>query len=194
MATISEAPAYRAATTARVPIGPQPVTSTFAPSSEPARRAACRQTARGSAIAASDIVIVGAIGMAWPSSTVMLSRKPPWTCGKSHGAAHEPHVEALVVLACAAIAAFVARLARVDGDPHASRHQGHLAADFIDRAGNFVPKRHRLLQPDRSKAPMMVIMQVGTANPAGFDPDPDITRSERGRRRSPRPEGLWDHE
>jgi hydrogenase maturation protein HypF len=43
----------RAATIANIPMGPQPVTSTRLPSSEPARLAACSVTAKGSAKAAS---------------------------------------------------------------------------------------------------------------------------------------------
>jgi hypothetical protein len=45
--------------------------------------------------------------------------------GKSHRAAHEPHVEALVVLPRPTITARVAGLARVDGHPSAWRDPGH---------------------------------------------------------------------
>ena len=47
------APAARAAITLKVPIGPEPVSKPRLPTRSPARRVACRQTERGSAIAAS---------------------------------------------------------------------------------------------------------------------------------------------
>src|SRR5262245_3428580 len=53
VATISRAPCARAAMMVSAPIGPQPVTRTRLPSSEPARATACRVTANGSAKAAS---------------------------------------------------------------------------------------------------------------------------------------------
>jgi hypothetical protein len=49
---IPAAPAARGARHVSAPMGPQPVISTCAPSSGPARLTACRHTARGSAIAA----------------------------------------------------------------------------------------------------------------------------------------------
>jgi len=51
VATICVAPARRAATTSKAPIGPQPVTSTRLPSNGPARCTACSATENGSTIA-----------------------------------------------------------------------------------------------------------------------------------------------
>ena len=72
-------------------------------------------------------------------------------------------------------------------------HAGDLAADLVDRAGDLVPERHRLLQPDGAEAAVMVVVQVGAADAAGFDPNPDIARPERRRPRLPRREGLSEH-
>ncbi len=62
-------------------MGPVPVTSTRCPISEPARRAACRQTASGSAKAAMDSVMPGGTGTACAWLHTSTSRKPPSTCG-----------------------------------------------------------------------------------------------------------------
>ena len=67
---------------ASTPIGPEPVTSTFLPSSGPARLAAWRQTASGSAKAALEALTPSATFTAWRSSITSASRKPPWTWGK----------------------------------------------------------------------------------------------------------------
>ena len=58
--TMCVAPARRAAMTISAPIGPQPVTSTLLPSSEPARRTACSATDSGSAIEPSPSLSVSA--------------------------------------------------------------------------------------------------------------------------------------
>ena len=132
-------------------------------------------------MAASAIVIVGRDG----DGLALVDRdalpEAALDMGKAHGAAHESHVEAVVALSCSTVAARVAWLARVDGDPHAGLHPGHLAADLVDRAGDLVPKRHRLPQADGPEAAVVVIVQVGAANPSGLDPDTDITRPERRR-------------
>ena len=76
-----EAPAQRAAITVSAPIGPQPVTSTFLPSSGPARRTACSATANGSAIAPSRSLRLPASLNACAVSTTISRRNAPCTCG-----------------------------------------------------------------------------------------------------------------
>ncbi len=78
---ISPAPASRAASTARQPIGPQPDTSTLLPSSDPARDTACRQTASGSHTAASDRSVPGDSRTACRAGSVTACRNSPCSCG-----------------------------------------------------------------------------------------------------------------
>ena len=110
---------------------------------------------------------------------------------EAHGAAHEPHVEAVVALSCSTVAARVAWQARVDGDPYARLHPRHLTADLVDRAGDLVPKRHRLPQAHGPESAVVVIVQVGTANPSGLDSDTDITRPNGCRLDILDPKILW---
>ena len=76
VATISAAPARRAAMIASTPIGPQPVTSTCLPSSSPARRVAWMPTDNGSAIAASAADSPFA-RTHWAASAISSSRNAP---------------------------------------------------------------------------------------------------------------------
>ncbi len=62
-------------------MGPQPVTSTDLPTRLPARRVAWRQTASGSAIAASPGVRPSATAHC-DGSTFSTCRNAPWMCGK----------------------------------------------------------------------------------------------------------------
>jgi hypothetical protein len=98
--------------------------------------------------------------------------------GKAHGAPDETHVQALVMLTRAAIAALVARATGIHGHPLTGRDARHFRADLLDRAGNLVPECHRLPDPHRAEAAVMVVMQVGAADPAGCNPDLDIARSK----------------
>jgi hypothetical protein len=102
--------------------------------------------------------------------------KPTLDMRNPHRASHEAHVEALVGAPLATVPARAAWLARVDGHPHARGQVRNLAADFGDRAGDLVPKRHGLLQPDGAKAAMVKVMQIRAANASGFDADADLVR------------------
>ncbi len=82
VATMCVAPARRAAMIASAPIGPQPVTSTRLPSSEPARRTACSATDSGSAIEPSpSLTRVGQPVRLASARTTICWRKAPCTCG-----------------------------------------------------------------------------------------------------------------
>jgi hypothetical protein len=93
---------------------------------------------------------------------------------KPHGTPDESHVETLVVLASPAIPAFVAWPAGIHGNPQARGDARHLTSNLVNGAGNLVPERHRLLQPDGAEAAVIVVVQVRPANAAGLDPNPDI--------------------
>ena len=89
----------------------------------------------------------------------------------AHRAAHEAHVEALIAHALAAMDADAAGTARIDRDARARRKMRNAGADRGDDAGDFVPERHRLLDPHGAEAAVVIIMQVGTADAAGGDLD-----------------------
>ena len=81
VATISRAPCARAAMIASAPIGPQPVTRTRLPSSDPARLTACSVTAKR--LGERRLVDRDVLGhlVALPCSATRLCRNAPWMCG-----------------------------------------------------------------------------------------------------------------
>ena len=81
MVQTSAAPAAFAAPAARMPIGPEPPTSTLAPATPPARFRACSPTASGSASTARDSGSVSGSTRIWSWRTTMYSQNPPWVCG-----------------------------------------------------------------------------------------------------------------
>src|SRR4051812_11809513 len=88
---------------------------------------------------------------------------------EAHRAAVEQHVEAVLLLAFLAVAAMAARKARVHGDALADPDAGDVVSEACDRAGNFVPEDHRLLQPHGAKAAIEIVMQVRAANAASLN-------------------------
>jgi predicted secreted protein len=91
--------------------------------------------------------------------------------GEPHRAAVKQHVEAVLLLALGAVAAGVARPARVHRDPHAGLDGRDLGADARHHAGDLVTEDHRLLQPHRAEAAVVIVVQVGAADAAGLDTD-----------------------
>src|SRR5699024_5917696 len=80
-ATMVSAPAWRAAATARLPIGPAPVTRSVLTRRSPARTTAWYETLNGSDRAARRRDMPSGSGTARSASTTRRSVKPPWTCG-----------------------------------------------------------------------------------------------------------------
>ena len=97
--------------------------------------------------------------------------KPALHVRHPHRAAHEAHVQALIAHPFAAMDTDAAGLARIHGHPNARLEMRHAAADCGDYAGYFMSKRHRLLDPHRAEAAMMVVVQVRAADAAGGDLD-----------------------
>ncbi len=93
----------------------------------------------------------------------------------AHRAAHETHVQALVVQAFATMNADPARTARIHRDAHTRCKVRHALTDRGDDACDLVAERHRLLDPHRAEAAMVIIMQIGAADAAGCDLDADLT-------------------
>src|SRR5829696_10053718 len=176
--TISAAPALRAASRVSMPMGPAPVISTFRPRSAPARFTACRHTASGSPNAAFSSARLAGTFTHCRSSATSRWRKPPCTCGK-HRAAVEQHVEAMPREALEAVAAGVAWAARIDRDLVARPHPIDERADGGNGAGDLVAENHRLLDPDRAEAAVLVIVQIRAADAADGDAHLDVLRPER---------------
>ena len=81
VAVTSDAPSATAAATRHNPIGPDPVTSTFWPSTPPAIRIACSATASGSARDASRSDNPSGSSRIMKSLASRYSLIPPWVCG-----------------------------------------------------------------------------------------------------------------
>src|SRR6185369_7352585 len=77
-----------------------------------------------------------------------------------------------------AIAAGAARPARVHGDALAYLDACDLRADARHRTGDLVAEDHRLLEPHRAEAAVVVIVQVGAADAARLDAHFDIARAQ----------------
>lgn len=103
--------------------------------------------------------------------------KKPLHMREAHGAAEEPHVEALVALIPQAEVAMPARHAGIDRHLITRRHAGNPAACLHDAPGNLMAEDHRFLQPDRSEPGMVIIVQVGAADAAPGDLHPNFAWS-----------------
>ena len=99
----------------------------------------------------------------------------------AHGAAVEPHIEAVDLLAHLAEPAMATRPARRDGNAVAWRNVIHGRTNLIDNAGDLVPEDHGLLEHDRADPPLLVVMQIRPANAASFDAHPHFVRPGNGR-------------
>ena len=189
--TISAAPARRAAMATSAPIGPLPLTRMRLPISEPARLVACSATASGSAIAAScsDIALGNRMRLAFAADEDLAKRSLHMR--EAHRAAVEAHVEALVLKTFEAVAAAIARHARIDRDAVSDLDPRGVRPDRFDDAGDLVAEDHRLAQAHDAEAAVVVIVEIRAANSAEADPDAYVMRSELRRRRRPRPEDPW---
>src|SRR5882757_8298184 len=108
-----------------------------------------------------------------------------------HRAAHEAHVEALIAHSLAAVEADAAGLARIHRHPRAGLKLRHIVADGCDHARYLVSERHRLLDPDRAKTAMVIIVQIRTADAAGGDFDADFACARRRVGKAVDPQVFW---
>jgi len=95
--------------------------------------------------------------------------------GKTHGAAVVAHVHALIVRGLAAILATPAGTARINRHQIPHRKALHTLTQGGDAAGHLVAENHRLLDANRAKPAIVVIMQVGSADPSRFHLDKGLT-------------------
>ena len=101
---------------------------------------------------------------------------------RPHGAAVEPHVEAVLLLAGQTELAATAGTARVDRHAIADLDPRHQRADRLNGAGRFVTENERLADANHAEAAISVIVQVGTADAAGTDPQQNLMRHDIGYR------------
>ena len=174
------APAMRAAITHMQPIVPPPVTSTRLPSSEPARRTACRPIDSGSAQAISPSEMsdsVTARELALAHHEVLTEQA---LCVREHaGAAEEEHAPAQVQAPAAAVVALAAGVRGIDGDAVTRLHARDLGADRLDHARGLVPRHQRLADHEGADAAVLPVVQVGAADAAGAQAQPHVVRAER---------------
>jgi hypothetical protein len=98
---------------------------------------------------------------------------------EAHRAAVKAHVEAMVLPALEAVAAMVARTARIDRDGRAGLDPQNLGADGLDHPRDFVAKNHRLAEAHGSKPAVVEIVQVRAADAAEGDAHANVARAER---------------
>ena len=165
---------------ASAPIGPVPVTSTRLPQQGPGLPR--RMQADGKRLGKGGDVQIHA-GRHRESLRLGADQdlaKPALHMRHAHGAAVEPHVEAVIGLAGQAKPAMAARQAGVDRHMVAGPHTRHLGSHIGHLASDFVAQDHRLLDAHRAEAAMAVIMQVRPANPASANPHRHIVRPHGG--------------
>ena len=180
VATISEAPARRAATMQSAPIGPAPRH----------QHALAQQFARAPRRVQADRERLGHRRLAQRHALGDRLRlrlvadqnfaKRALHMREAHRAAVEAHVEAMILFALETISAMVAGPARIDRDARPGLDAFHVRADGLHDARDFVAKDHRLAQPHRAEAAVVVIVQVGTADAAEGDAHADVARAEPG--------------
>jgi len=93
---------------------------------------------------------------------------------KGHGAAVEAHVEALVVQPFLAIAAGPAWPRRRHGDELADVQPLDAGSERLHIGRDLVAEDHRLAQPHRAEAAVIVIVQVAAADAANGEAKPDF--------------------
>lgn len=91
-----------------------------------------------------------------------------------HGTAVKAHLQAVVLLPRQAIAAGIAGAARRYGDTITDSEAGNALAQCLYRTRDLMTEDQRLAQTDRTEAPMVVIMQVRSANSASLDSNVDL--------------------
>jgi hypothetical protein len=90
--------------------------------------------------------------------------KPALHMGKAHGAAIEAHVEAEVPLAEKTKMAHSAGVTGVDGDDLAEEMPVDITAHLYNQSGEFMPQDQWFAYPCGPEPPMLVIVQVRSAN------------------------------
>jgi len=80
----------------------------------------------------------------------------------------------LVLLASQAIVAGVAGPARRNRDAVTDRKSGYARTQGFDRSGDLVTEDHGLAHPHGAEAAMVEVVQVRSADTAGFDRDLDL--------------------
>lgn len=78
--------------------------------------------------------------------------------------AHEPHFQAMDVIAKPAELAGTARLAWVDGDKVSNRDGSNARPHLNNLSGRFVSNRDGFTNPDRAEAAIVIVVQVRPAN------------------------------
>ena len=93
---------------------------------------------------------------------------------EGHGAAEKSHVQAVVVLASLAEAALAAGPRGRNGDPLAYLQAGDCRAHCVDHARDFMAQGHGLADAHRTKAAVLVVVQVRATDAPKGDLDPQL--------------------
>jgi len=96
---------------------------------------------------------------------------------ETHGAAVKTHVQALVVLAQLAIAAFEAGPRRRNRHALADAEAFHAFAQRRHHPGDLVAQGHRFLDAHRTETTVLEIVQIRSADAAKGDPHLQLTRA-----------------
>jgi hypothetical protein len=102
--------------------------------------------------------------------------------GHDRSTAEKGHPPAEVAAAGLTGAALPARQARVDRDPVALLDPADVAAGLDHVARDLVAEDQGLAHREVADPPLAIVMQVGAADAAGAEPEPDLVRPERRRR------------
>jgi hypothetical protein len=95
-------------------------------------------------------------------------------------------------MALDAVAAMTAGVARIHRDPISDADPRHVFTHFDDGSGHLVAEDHRLLEANRAKAAVLVIVEVGPADPASGQTHLDLAWARWvGRRHVFDPEVEW---
>jgi hypothetical protein len=95
------------------------------------------------------------------------------------GAAEKAHVAAKIVAAGAAVIAAAARMGRIDGDLHARRHRPHGIARAQHDARRLMTGDEGFADDEGPHAAMQEIVQVGSADARGAQPQLHLVRRQR---------------
>jgi hypothetical protein len=99
--------------------------------------------------------------------------------GHAHGAAIKHHVEAVVLLALLAVDTNSAGATWINCNPVSSFQGGYIGTHRRNLTSNLMAENHRFFQPNRTKAPMAIVMQVRPANASPPDCNGNLVRPGR---------------
>ena len=99
---------------------------------------------------------------------------------EGHGAAKEAHVQAMILLAQLAETASAARTRRRDGNALSHAEVLDVGTQAIDHTRNLMAQSHRLLDANRAKTSVLVIVQIGAANATECDFDANLVNAQSG--------------